>query len=213
MIPPKYIVVEGVIGVGKTTLVQALAQRLDARTVFEVFEENPFLEKFYTDRERYAFPTEMFFLLSRFNQQETFAQEDLLQRYSVSDYLFEKCRLFSSITLSDAELMLFDKMYEILRRQVPKPDLVVYLHAPVDVLMQRIQERGRDYEQSMDPAYLEDVGRKYSELVARYDEAPVLSIDTTHVDFRDAETVDALLTKILQGAAGPVPPEVFRLEP
>ena len=102
---PRYIVVEGVIGVGKTTLVSALAERLNARTVYEVFEENPFLEQFYTDRARYAFPTEMFFLLSRFNQQEVFAQEDLLQQYAVSDYLFEKCRLFSSIRGSTTSTM------------------------------------------------------------------------------------------------------------
>ncbi len=209
---PKYVVVEGVIGVGKTTLVQALAARLNARTVFEVFEENPFLEKFYGDRERFAFPTEMFFLLSRFNQQEVFAQEDLLQQFSVSDYLFEKCRLFSSITLSDAELTLFDRVYEILRRQVPTPDLVVHLHAPVEVLLSRIAARGRDYEKSIDPAYLADLDRHYTELFARYDAAPVLSIDTTDVDFRDAAMVDTLLDQIQGGATGSVEPAVFSLQ-
>lgn len=209
---PKYIVVEGVIGVGKTTLVRALSERLNARTVFEVFEENPFLEKFYVDRDRYAFPTEMFFLLSRFNQQEVFAQEDLLQQFSVSDYLFEKCRLFSSITLSDAEMTLFDRMYEILRRQVPVPDLVVHLHAPVETLLERIAARGRDYERGMDPEYLRELDRRYGELFARYDASPVLSIDTRDVDFRDDAMVDRLLDQIQNGARGAVEPEVFRLE-
>lgn len=128
---PRFMVAEGVIGVGKTTLIQALSSRLGARTVFEVFEENPFLRDFYQDQARYALSTEMFFLLSRFNQQELFAQEDLLQRHSVSDYLFEKCRLFAGLTLSSDEFALFSRVYEILARQVPKPDLVLYLTAPV----------------------------------------------------------------------------------
>ncbi len=208
---PRYIVVEGVIGVGKTTLVSALAERLNARTVYEVFEENPFLEQFYTDRARYAFPTEMFFLLSRFNQQEVFAQEDLLQQYAVSDYLFEKCRLFSSITLSEAEMTLFDRVYEILRRQVPKPDLVIHLHAPIDVLMQRIRSRGRDYEQDMDPSYLESLHGQYNEMFARH-EGQILSVDTTDVDFREPGVVDKLLATIREGRTGPIEPETFALK-
>ena len=208
----RYIVVEGVIGVGKTTLVRSLADRLNARTVYEVFEENPFLGQFYADRQRYAFPTEMFFLLSRFNQQEVFAQEDLLQQFSVSDYLFEKCRLFSSITLSAAEMTLFDRVYEILRRQVPKPDLVVHLHAPVDVLVSRIRSRGREYERGMDEDYLAQLDTQYREMFARYDDARVISIDTTDIDFREPHMVDRLLETIRSGASGDVEPELFRLE-
>lgn len=210
--PYRYLVVEGVIGVGKTTLVRALAERLDARTVYEVFEENPFLEGFYRDRARFAFPTEMFFLLSRFNQQEVFAQEDLLQRFSVSDYLFEKCRLFAELTLNEAEAALFRRMYEILERQVPDPDLVVHLHAPVPVLLERIRARGRDYEQDIDPEYLANLDARYRALFARYDRAPVLSIDTSDVDFREPAVVDELVARILSGATGPVEPETFRLE-
>ncbi len=209
---PRYIVVEGVIGVGKTTLVRARAERLDARTVYEVFEENPFLAGFYEDRARYAFSTEMFFLLSRFNQQEVFAQEDLLQQFAVSDYLFAKCRLFSTITLSDAEMKLFDRVYEILSRQVPRPDLVIYLHAPVDTLLQRIRDRGRDYEASMDADYIAELDQRYRELFSHYDEAPVLSLDTRDVDFRRPACVDRLLEQVLDGTTGLVEPEVFRLE-
>ena len=212
MAEPRYIVVEGVIGVGKTTLVRALAERLNARTVYEVFDENPFLESFYSDRQRYAFPTEIFFLLSRFNQQEVFAQEDLLQRYAVSDYLFEKCRLFSSITLTDAEMALFDRVYEILRRQVPKPDVVVHLHAPLDVLEARIRSRGRDYERDMDRDYLAQLDGRYREMFARYEDAPVVSVDTTNVDFRNQEVVERLWRSIEQGHEGSIAPEVFRLE-
>ena len=128
-----YIIVEGPIGVGKTTLVQRLAERLPCRSVYEVFEENPFLASFYQDRSRYAFQTEMFFLLSRFRQQEAFAQAELFQPYAISDYLFEKSRLFARETLPKYELGLFDDIFKVLCRTVPRPDLVVYLHAPLPV--------------------------------------------------------------------------------
>jgi len=195
-------VAEGVIGVGKTTLVNALAARLHARTVFEVFEENPFLRGFYADRARYAFSTEMFFLLSRFNQQETFAQEDLLQQHAVSDYLFQKCRLFAGLTLSDAELELFARVYGILERQVPVPDCVIHLTAPIEVLLERIASRGRDYEQSITGDYLRELDERYRTLFAGYSAAPVVTIDTTEVDFRDPEQVDRLLRLLVSGRRG-----------
>jgi deoxyguanosine kinase len=194
--------VEGVIGVGKTTLVEALSARLNARTVLEVFEENPFLEGFYADRPRYAFPTEMFFLLSRFKQQEVFAQEDLLQSHAVSDYLFAKCQLFAGVTLSPAEYALFDNVYEVLYRHIPKPDLVVHLHAPLDVLVQRIRARDRAYERDISTEYLDELARRYASLFARYDDAPVLHVDTTEIDFRDPDAVTWLLEHIGRGARG-----------
>ncbi len=200
----RYIIVEGPIGVGKTTLVQALATRLQARTVYEVFEENPFLADFYGDPDRFAFSTEMFFLLSRFNQQETFAQEDLFQRYAVSDYLFEKCRIFAELTLGDAEFGLFSRMYDILSRQIPVPDLVIHLHAPIDVLLGRIGSRGRSYEAEMDPEYLRSLDQRYHALFSHYTDAPVISIDTTHVDFRTGEALDALIRAINAGERGVV---------
>src|SRR5690606_12825102 len=123
---PRYIIIEGPVGVGKTTLVNRLAERFHARTVLEIFEENPFLANFYKDRSRYAFQTEMFFLLSRYRQQEEFAQADLFSRLSISDYLFVKCRLFASLTLSDHELTLYDRMYSILSAQIPVPDVVIH---------------------------------------------------------------------------------------
>jgi deoxyguanosine kinase len=199
---PRFMVAEGVIGVGKTTLIQALSSRLGARTVFEVFEENPFLRDFYQDQARYALSTEMFFLLSRFNQQELFAQEDLLQRHSVSDYLFEKCRLFAGLTLSSDEFALFSRVYEILARQVPKPDLVLYLTAPVEVLMERIAARGRDYERSITADYLAELDLRYRSYFASYTDAPVLIIDTTRIDFRDAAQLEQLMARMATGQGG-----------
>lgn len=206
---PRYIVVEGPIGVGKTTLVNLLAERYAANTVLEIFEENPFLAKFYGDRDAYAFQTEMFFLLSRYKQQEQFAQRDLFSTLSVSDYLFVKCRLFASLTLSDHELALYDRMYNILKEQVPTPDVVLHLHAPLDVLMERINKRGRPYEQDMDRAYLDRLRSLYHNFFAHYEEAPLVEVDTSDVNFaEEPDAVDALMERVQRAhQAGIAPPQ------
>ncbi len=194
---PRYIVIEGPIGVGKTTLVNLLAERHGANTVLEIFEENPFLAKFYDDRDAYAFQTEMFFLLSRYKQQEHFSQRDLFSRLSVSDYLFVKCRLFASLTLSDHELALYDRMYNILREQVPQPDVVVHLHAPLEVLNERIKKRGRSYEKDMDLEYLERLRSLYHNFFAHYDEAPLVEVDTSEINFtEEPAAVDDLMDRV-----------------
>lgn len=194
---PRYIVIEGPIGVGKTTLVNRMAEMYGGRTVLEIFEENPFLALFYKDRQRYAFQTEMFFLLSRYRQQEDFGQTDLFSRLSVSDYLFVKCRLFASLTLSDHELTLYDRMYSILSSQVPKPDVVVHLHAPHEVLMDRIASRGRSYEKDMDPLYIDRLRRLYHNFFAHYEETPFIEVDTTDIDFsRDEGAIENLMEQI-----------------
>lgn len=180
-----YIVVEGAIGVGKTTLVRELAERLQARTAYEIFEENPFLSDFYADRDRYAFQTEMFFLLSRYRQQEAFAQADLFAPYAISDYLFEKSRLFARETLNEDEFTLFDHMFQILAGNIPTPDLVVYLKAPLPVLLERIARRGRDYERHIDAAYLEGLGGVYDDYFARLEDVPLITVDTTTLNFAD----------------------------
>lgn len=210
---PSYIVVEGPIGVGKTTLVEALAAKLNARTVLEIFEENPFLADFYTNRDRYAFQTEMFFLLSRYKQQEQLSQQDLFAQHAVSDYMLSKCRLFASLTLQDHEMDLFDTMYRILKERVVQPDLVVYLHAPVEVLSRRIEKRGRSYERNFDRDYLERVCQIYAAHYSRYKDSPLITIDTADIDFRVQEKVDALIQAMEAGKTGALDQESFRLRP
>lgn len=207
---PQYIVVEGPIGVGKTTLVDGLTERLDGRIMLEEFEENPFLSLFYQERDRFAFQTELFFLLSRFRQQEAFLQAELFRRHTVSDYFFFKCRLFATLTLSEHELLLFDQLYKILCRSLPQPDLVLYLHAPLSVLLERIAERGRSYEQDMDPEYLGQLCELYNqEFFRQQQQFPVISVDTTCVDFRIPQNVDALVELIRQGARGRIEASAF----
>jgi len=194
---PRYIVIEGPIGVGKTTLVNLMAKRYQGNTVLEIFEENPFLARFYADRDAYAFQTEMFFLLSRYKQQEQFAQRDLFSALSVSDYLFVKSRLFASLTLSDHELALYDRMYTILTNQIPTPDVVVHLHAPLEVLSGRIKKRGRSYEENMDLEYLDRLRGLYHNFFAHYDEAALIEVDTSDVNFsEDRAALEALMARI-----------------
>lgn len=210
-IPPLYIVVEGPIGVGKTTLVKMLSEKLNARSVLEVFEENPFLPDFYRDRDRYAFQTEMTFLLSRYRQQEHFAQEDLFNRHTVSDYLFYKSRLFATITLQDKELDLFDHVYQILAKDVPTPDAVIYLHAPLDALLARIESRGRNYERGFDQDYLTEVCQLYASFFARFVDTPLFSIDTSNLDLREPEKVSHLLETIIECNRTKVAPGEIKL--
>ena len=196
-------------GVGKTTLVNRFARRYDTNTVLEIFEENPFLANFYKDRDRFAFQTEMFFLLSRYRQQEEFSQADLFGRITISDYLFVKCRLFASLTLSDHELNLYDRMYSILSTQVPTPDVVVHLYAPLDTLLERIEQRGRSYEKDIDPDYIDRLSRLYHNYFSHYEESPLIEIDTSDVDFsKDDQAVEDLMAQIqgtYQQAQAPAP--------
>jgi deoxyadenosine/deoxycytidine kinase len=194
---PRYIVVEGPIGVGKSTLTRLLSQRLDARTVFEVVEENPFLSLFYKDREKHAFQTQIFFLLSRFKQQQSLLQQDLFKQVTVSDYLFAKDRIFASLTLSEAELSLYDRVFEELTPRVTKPDLVIYLQANIEVLLGRIKKRAREFEADFDAGYLRDLCVAYNEYFGRYAETPLLVANTDDVNFPgDALQVNRLLETI-----------------
>jgi deoxyguanosine kinase len=183
----RYIVVEGPIGVGKTTLTRALSKRFGARSVFEIVEENPFLASFYQDRNKYAFQTQLFFLLSRFKQQQDLFQQDLFSQVTVSDYLFAKDRIFASITLDPNELALYERIYEMLGPRVMKPDLVIYLQARLDVLLTRIKKRGREFERRFDSDYLAELARTYNDFFHRYDDTPLLVINTSDLDFVDSE--------------------------
>src|SRR5438270_9346480 len=199
----RYIVVEGPIGVGKTTLTRALSRRFGARTVFEIVEENPFLASFYQDRNKFAFQTQLFFLLSRFKQQQELFQQDLFSQVTISDYLFAKDRIFASITLDPNELALYERIYEHLGPRVMKPDLVIYLQARLDVLLARIKKRGREFERRFDPEYLAELSRTYNDFFHRYDETPLLVINTSDIDFVEtARDIEALIRALGSIKAG-----------
>ncbi len=202
-LPHRYIVVEGPIGVGKTTLTKALAKRFSGRTVFEVVDENPFLANFYQDRNKFAFQTQLFFLLSRFKQQQELPQQDLFNQLTVSDYLFAKDRIFASITLDQNELALYERVYEQISPRVQRPDLVIYLQSRLEVLLARIKKRGRDFERKFDPDYLAELSRTYNDFFHRYDETPLLIINTSDLDFVENEAdFEELLRAISQARSG-----------
>ena len=178
----RYIAVEGPIGVGKTTLAKALCKHLQARLVLEEFDENPFLREFYKDKDRVAFQTQIYFLLTRFKQQEGVLQQDLFARAIVSDYLFAKDRIFAYLNLAETEVQLYERIYELIQPRLLKPDLVVYLQARPEVLVERMQKRGREYEMTVDVKYLEDLQRAYNSFFFHYNETPLLVIDSSEID-------------------------------
>jgi deoxyguanosine kinase len=180
-----YIAIEGVIGVGKTTLARLLQPAFDSELLLEVFEENPFLSDFYSDRERYAFQTQIFFLLSRYHQQRRGVNAILETGKSLfSDYTFAKDSLFARINLKGDELEMYKRVHEALAEKIVVPNLLIYLTASTDVLMQRIAFRDRSYERNMERSYIEELNRAYEEFFSRpYDDTPVLTIDTNPLDF------------------------------
>ncbi len=185
---PDCLAVEGVIGVGKTTLARLLADRIGARLLLEEVEENPFLESFYKDMRRYAFQTQMFFLTSRYRQQQDFVQGDVFFQKTVSDYIFQKDRIFANITLDDRELDLYNRIVPVMERDIPKPDLVIYLQASLEVLMARIRKRGRSYEHAMDPEYIATLVDAYNYFFFHYTDTPLLVINTNTIDFVASES-------------------------
>ncbi|MBI3089419.1 MAG: deoxynucleoside kinase [Candidatus Tectomicrobia bacterium] len=195
--PPRYIAVEGPIGVGKTSLVRLLADRLDGRVVLEASEENPFLEKFYAEARHHAFQTQIFFLLSRYRQQLELSQAPLFERTTVTDYLFVKDRIFAYLNLDEDELQLYEQLYPLLKARIPTPDLVIFLQASTEVLMRRIAKRQRALEKSITGRYVDQVNQAYNEFFFTYDEAPLLVVNTNEVDFiAHEEDLDDLITKI-----------------
>jgi deoxyadenosine/deoxycytidine kinase len=193
----QYIAVEGVIGVGKTAVVERLAERLDATTVLEEWAQNPFLKAFYEGAPGAAFQAELFFLLSRYRQQQELLQRNLFQSYTVSDYVFEKSRLYAYLNLEDSELLIYEKLYALLAESVPRPELVVYLQAPTEVLLKRIRARGRPEESRLGEEYLAEVNRAYNHYFFHYSHTPLLVVNTSDLDFaRRPEDLDDLMKQV-----------------
>jgi deoxyadenosine/deoxycytidine kinase len=200
---PRYIAIEGPIGVGKTTLTHKLAERLNAKVVLEEFSDNPFLRDFYQDRDRVAFQTQVYFLVARFKQQEELRQHDLFSRSIVSDYLFAKDRIFAYLNLAEAELNLYERIYDLLRPRLVKPDLVVYLQARPDVLMKRLKKRGRDMESTVEVSYLDALQRAYNQFFFHYDESPLLVVETSDIDIKsNDEDFDSLIAAMKRATHG-----------
>ena len=197
-----YVAIEGVIGVGKTTLARLLQPELGAQLVLEIFEENPFLSKFYQDRARYAFQTQIFFLLSRYHQQRSLR---MAIRPLISDYIFAKDGIFARLNLAGDELAMYRRVHDALAEQIENPDLVVFLRADTDVLMRRIAMRDRPYERNMDPAYIDSLRRAYEAFFATYQAAPVLALDTNTLDFVNNDQDRAELLARILGALGRAP--------
>ena len=183
----RHIVIEGPIGAGKTSLTTKLAERFQAEPILEEPSENPFLERFYRDGARYALPTQLFFLFQRVNQLRDIAQRDLFTQALVGDFLLDKDPLFARLTLDDDELNLYQTLYESLRPQAPTPDLVIYLQAPADSLVERVRRRGIRMEGNITEQYLRALADAYSQYFYRYDEAPLMIINTEHLNPIDSE--------------------------
>jgi deoxyadenosine/deoxycytidine kinase len=199
----RYIVVEGPIGVGKTSLVRFLADTFHGQSILEKAEENPFLPQFYRDRGKYAFQTQLFFLLNRFQQQREMAQPDLFSQMTVCDYLFAKDRIFASLNLTDDELALYDQIFQLLHGQIPSPDLVIYLQAKPEVLLHRIRTRNLSYEKEMDLEYLKKLTEAYNYYFFHYDQTPLLVVNTSEIDFVNRkEDLDQLIREIKQMKQG-----------
>ena len=199
----QYIAIEGVIGAGKTTLARKMAEKLDARLLLEQHEANPFLPDFYREPERYAFPTQLFFLLSRYRQQQEIPQRDLFHAMLVADYLFAKDRIFASVTLEDRELFLYEKIANLLERDIVKPDLVVYLQSSTERLLANIQKRGRDYEKPITESYLRALNEAYNQFFFNYTASPLLVVNMNEIDFvhdrNDFENLMAQLQRPISG--------------
>lgn len=199
----QYIVIEGVIGVGKTSLAQLMSERFNARLLLEQHEENPFLADFYRDPQHYAFSTQLFFLLSRYRQQLEIPQRDLFHEVLVSDYLFAKDRIFASLTLEDRELVLYDKIAHLLERDIPRPDLIIYLQSSTERLMANIRKRNRSYETNMSEDYIRELNDAYNRFFFNYRDTPLLVINSTELDFvNNKQELDDLLMQLHRPISG-----------
>lgn len=200
---PHYIAIEGPIGAGKTSLAKRLAEDLGGRMVLESIEENPFLPEFYRDRRKHALKTQILFLINRYQQQKELLQHELFSSTVVCDYLFSKDRIFAALNLTKDELFIYEKIYSLLDVQIPKPDLVVFLQASVDVLKQHIRKRGLAYEKNIDASYLEQLCEAYNRYFFAYTDTPLLTVNVSDIDFVKNKTdYENLVREILSTKRG-----------
>src|SRR6266851_7520942 len=198
-----YIAIEGPIGVGKTSLAHALARELNARLILEEVAGNPFLPRFYEDPDKYAFSAQLYFLLTRYNQQRELAQQDLFAQATVADYIFTKDRIFAALNLSPEELALYEQIYKLLDAQMVKPDLVVYIAARAEVLATRLRKRNRNFERYISYEYLERVSSAFRDFFFYYEETPLLVVDSSDIDFiTNPEDLSDLISEIDKAGAG-----------
>ena len=198
-----YVAIEGAIGVGKTSLAKLLSDRLGAKLVLEKFEENPFLFKFYDDPGRFAFQTQLFFLLQRYQQQQELRQVDMFHNLLISDYMFIKDRLFASLNLDEKEMNLYDIIANMLERNVINPDLIIYLQADTSTLIKNIAKRGREFEANISYDYINALNEIYTEYFFRYNETPLVIINTNHIDFvNNSADLDLVIDYIRQPVTG-----------
>jgi deoxyguanosine kinase len=199
----QYIVIEGPIGVGKTSLAKLLAKEFRARCVLERPDKNPFLSHFYQDRKKYAFQAQVFFLLTRFQQQQEISQLDLFNQVTLSDYLFDKDRIFALLNLDEHEFALYEKIFQLLGGRIPTPDLVIFLQAKPEVLLQRIKSRNITYERDLELDYLKRLTETYNDYFFHYEQSPLLVVNTSEIDFvKRKEDLEQLLREIKQMKKG-----------
>jgi deoxyadenosine/deoxycytidine kinase len=201
----KYIAIEGVIGAGKTSLASMLSKKLKAKLILEKFETNPFLENFHKDPERYAFQTQLFFLLNRFQQQQELMQYDLFNNYIISDYIFEKDKIFAYLNLQDDELKLYEKIISFIERNIPKPDLVIYIQSSLDQLVKNIKKRNRSFESNISEEYLKELIEAYNYFFFRYKNCPLLIVNCATLDFiNNKSDFDLLFDNIFKPTRLPI---------
>ena len=198
-----YVAIEGAIGVGKTSLAKLLSDKLGAKLILEKFEDNPFLSEFYDDPERFAFQTQLFFLLQRYQQQQELRQVDMFHNLLISDYMFIKDRLFAALNLDEKEMSLYDSIANMLERNIINPDLIIYLQADTNTLMKNIAKRGRDFEANISYDYINALNEIYTEYFFRYNETPLVIINTNHIDFvNNSADLDQVIDYIRQPVSG-----------
>ena len=198
-----YIVIEGPLGVGKTSLALMLAEKMNGQTLIEDVEKNPFLANFYQDPKRYGFQTQIFFLLRRYNQLLENTQIGLFKRITISDYLFDKDRVFAKANLDDNEFWLYEQLFQLLKKRIAPPDLVVFLQATTEVLIQRIKKRDREYERAISSKYLEKINLAFNDFFFHYNDSPLLVVNASNIDFvHVTEDFEDLVNRIQSTQSG-----------